>query len=117
MLIAVTASGEGGLKAGVDPRFGRAKRFLIIETEGRRIEADVENSGAAAQHGAGTHAAGLVAKYKVKAVLAGNYGPKAHASLEGLGIKMWLVPEGLSVGQALDRFSKGELEALEIRRF
>jgi predicted Fe-Mo cluster-binding NifX family protein len=84
MKIAVTATGPS-LDANVDPRFGRCRWFLIVETDDLSFDA-VENPNANLGGGAGIQSAQLMAERRVKHVLTGNCGPNAHQTLSAAGI-------------------------------
>ena len=72
----------------VDPRFGRAAWFLIIETETNELLEAIDNTaGKEAAHGAGISAAAQVADIGVEALLTGRVGPKALPVLEKGGVK------------------------------
>ncbi|RUM47677.1 MAG: dinitrogenase iron-molybdenum cofactor biosynthesis protein [Desulfocapsa sp.] len=88
MKIAISAV-EGSLDSQVDPRFGRAAWFLLIETETGELYETVDNSiGKEAAHGAGISAAALVADKGVQAVLTGRVGPKAVPVLEKANVQI-----------------------------
>ena len=99
----------------MDPHFGRAGGFLLVE-EGAEPKF-IDNTARAVSHGAGTSAAATMSEYGVQAVISGEFGPKAYQALEKLGIEMWLAPSGLSAWDALERFGKGELKRKEIKVF
>ena len=84
MRIAVTAAGDT-LESAVDPRFGRCRCFLIVETDDLAFEA-VVNPNASRDSGAGIQAARLLAKADVQFVLTGNCGPNAYQTLAAAGI-------------------------------
>ena len=87
MKIAITATGNT-LDSMVDPRFGRAAWFLIIETETQELLEAVDNTaGKEAAHGAGISAAAQVANLGVEALLTGRVGPKALPVLEKAGVR------------------------------
>ncbi len=109
MKIAVSATGSG-LKADVEPRFGRAKYFLIIDMQSERVLKVIDNSeGMNAPHGAGINAASLVAEAGAEAVLTGRVGPKAFAVFDAAGIKVYSGVSG-TVKDALEKFKKGDLD-------
>lgn len=82
MKIAITATGNT-LDSMVDPRFGRAAWFLIVETASNTLLEAIDNTkGKEAAHGAGISAAAQVADKGVKALLTGRVGPKALPILE-----------------------------------
>jgi predicted Fe-Mo cluster-binding NifX family protein len=112
MLIAFTAAGKGGLKADVDPRFGRAPRFVIVDAESGEVSAELENPATRADHGAGPQAAALVAEHGARGVVAGDFGPKAQAALEGLGLGMWKARTPATVEETLRLYREGGLEEI-----
>ncbi len=109
MKIAIITSGDG-LDSHVDPRFGRAKAFVIYDTDtGEWSLLDNAQNLNAAQ-GAGIQAAAAVANAGVEAVLTGNCGPRAFATLSAAGIAAYHGVSG-TVQQAIDALSAGELQA------
>ncbi len=108
MKIAVSAEGTD-LNARIDPRFGRAAYFIIIDTDTGKIVDVIDNRSAFdAAHGAGINAATVVAQAGAEAVLTGRVGPKAYAVLDAAGIKV-ISEQGGTVAQALDAFTSGGL--------
>jgi predicted Fe-Mo cluster-binding NifX family protein len=88
MKIVISSSGPG-LDSAVDPRFGRAAFFLIIDSDSGQLLESIDNSaGQDAEQGAGIRAAGLVAEKGVQAILTGRLGPKAKAVIEKANIKV-----------------------------
>lgn len=105
--IAVTSRGRT-LNDEVDPRFGRAKMFLVVDTDAHELEiADNEQNVEAAQ-GAGIQAARLVAERGADVVITGHCGPKAFRTLSAAGIKVVVGAEG-TVAEALEKFKAGDL--------
>jgi predicted Fe-Mo cluster-binding NifX family protein len=98
-VIAVTVTDHSGLDAPVDPRFGRAAAFLLVQ--GGAVLKTLENTAVNAAHGAGTGAAALMAAHGVGLVISGRFGPKALAALTGLGVETHVVPTGMNAGEAL----------------
>lgn len=97
------------LSSPIDPRFGRAMWFAVVETDTRQLEV-VENAAArAALQGAGIQAAELAARLGVTAVITGHCGPKAFAALQGAGIRVVTGAQG-TVTQALEDFLAGRLQ-------
>jgi len=84
--ICITSRGKD-LGSEIDPRFGRASYFLLIDPETMDLEV-IENPNIEASHGAGTQTAQLIAGKNVKAVLTGNCGPNAERVLQAAGIKV-----------------------------
>lgn len=87
MKIAITSTGNT-LESTVDPRFGRAAWFLIVDTDTMQLLEAINNSeGKEAAHGAGIAAAALIADKGAKALLTGRVGPKALPILEKASVQ------------------------------
>lgn len=110
--VVVPATSDGGLTARMDPRFGRAPWFLVVDIQTGKVVETLTNENAAAAHGAGTGAAAQVARSGAGAVIAGHFGPKAQQALQGLGMTLWTSGEGLTVGEAVDRLRSGALHGM-----
>ncbi len=93
MLVAVTSQGKD-LDAGVDPRFGRASRFLLIDTDKMSFEVIENTQNLDLPQGAGIQSAQNIAKHKPDVILTGNCGPKAFKVLEAAGIDIVVGVEG-----------------------
>jgi predicted Fe-Mo cluster-binding NifX family protein len=106
MRIAVTATGPK-LEAEVDPRFGRAEYFIIVETDSEDYEA-IENPNVNAGGGAGIQSARLVVDKGVKALLTGSCGPNAYDVLKAAGVSIYVGTTG-TVSEAIEAFKSGEL--------
>ncbi|MFC1804004.1 NifB/NifX family molybdenum-iron cluster-binding protein [Thermoproteota archaeon] len=106
MKIAVSSS-EESIDSPVDPRFGRCRIFLIVDTDTMKAE-PVTNSSIYSAHGAGIGAAQKVASLGVKAVITGHVGPNAHIALSGAGIDIYTVPQG-TIKEAVEQLKRGEL--------
>lgn len=110
MKICVTSRGNT-LESALDPRFGRAAYFIIVDSENTSYDA-IENKAAVAAGGAGITAAQTVVDKKVKAVITGNVGPNALNVLKAADIEIY---QGISasVKENLEEFKKGNLKKLE----
>jgi predicted Fe-Mo cluster-binding NifX family protein len=86
--LALTTSGTT-LEGHLDPRFGRAPRFLVLETDTGAFEVVDNHVGVDAAHGAGVQAAETLARLGVRALVAGYCGPKALAVLARAGIEVY----------------------------
>jgi predicted Fe-Mo cluster-binding NifX family protein len=95
------------MDAQVDPRFGRAAYFALVETETMAYEA-VENGNVAAAGGAGINAAKAVIDAGAQAVLTGNCGPNAERTLRAGQVKLYTGVEG-TVAAAVEQFKAGAL--------
>ena len=115
MQIAIAASGKT-IDSLVDSRFGRCPYFLIIDSETEEFEV-LKNTAGQAFQGAGISAAQMIANKKVKAVIAGNFGPKAASVLSASGIEIFAGVSDLTVKQALEKYKDGEFKPLDKNAF
>ncbi len=107
-IIAVTSEGPG-LESMVDARFGRAAGFVVVDLASMAVSY-VDNSGSQTMaQGAGIQAAENCARAGAEVVLSGFVGPKAFQALAAGGIRVIQNVEGMTVGQAVDKFQRGEL--------
>ena len=107
MKVAVTSQGSD-LTSEVDPRFGRAKSFIVFDTETGGFTTHDNTQNLNAIQGAGIQAARSVADLKVDAVVTGNVGPKAFSVLQQANVKVYLGATG-TVKDALEQFQSGQL--------
>ena len=108
MKIAVTSQGAD-LSSTVDPRFGRAKYFIVVDTEGDCFDAVNNAQNLNAAQGAGIQAAQNIANCGVEAVVTGHVGPNAFRTLSAAGIKVLVGAKG-TVAESLESFKAGKLE-------
>ncbi len=106
MRIAVTSVGRT-MDAQVDPRFGRAACFVVVDTESMEFQA-IENNNVDAGGGAGISAAKVVIDAGAKAVLTGNCGPNAERTLRAGNVKLYTGVTG-TVAEAVEQFKTGKL--------
>lgn len=100
--IAVTASGPA-LDGMVDPRFGRAEGFLLINLPDMSCEYVANNT----QHfNAGVEAAQVIKNAGAEALLSGHVGSKAHEALEEAGIFICQNMGNMTVREAVEIFIK-----------
>ena len=108
MKVAITAQGTE-LSSPVDPRFGRAKMFVIYDLDTDQFDVVDNQQNLTAAQGAGIQAAESVARHAVDYVLTGHCGPKAFRALDAAGVKVVAGLQG-SVQEAIDKFRAGELK-------
>jgi predicted Fe-Mo cluster-binding NifX family protein len=108
MKIAITATGKD-MSSNVDPRFGRAKYFIVVDSDTNESAAQDNAQNLNAAQGAGIQAGETVARLGAAAVVTGNVGPKAFRTLNAAGIKVYLCGEG-TVADAIRKFKAGELK-------
>lgn len=106
MKIAITSTGKT-LDSEVDPRFGRAACFIIVDTETMDFSL-IENENVAAAGGAGISSAKTVIDAGAESVLTGNCGPNAERTLSASGVKLYTGAAG-TVAEAVELFKAGKL--------
>ena len=107
MKVAVTSQGED-LNATVDPRFGRAWCFVVVDSETGEFSTSDNSQNLNATQGAGIQAGRKVAELGVEAVITGHVGPKAFATLQAAGVRVYVGAVG-TVAEAIEQFQAGKL--------
>lgn len=111
MKVAVTSQGKE-LANEVDPRFGRAKWFLVVDTETGESEPYDNALNLNAAQGAGIQTAKNIADWGAEAVVTGNVGPNAFKTLQAANIKIFLTDKS-TVQDAIDAFKAGDLKEVD----
>ena len=111
MKIAVTSQGPD-LTSRVDPRFGRAKTFIVVDTDTDEFSAHDNTQNMNAAQGAGIQAGRTVVDLGVAAVITGNVGPKAFTTLQAGNVKVYPGASG-TVKEAVEKFKAGQLRETE----
>jgi predicted DNA-binding protein (UPF0251 family)/predicted Fe-Mo cluster-binding NifX family protein len=106
--IAITSEGPS-LDDQMDSRFGRAAGFVVVDLETMKTEYIDNGSSQVMAQGAGIQAAETVARAGVNALLAGFVGPKAFQALSAAGIQVGQGLENMTVRQALEKFTSGQV--------
>lgn len=108
MKIAISAKSEN-LKETVDTRFGRAAGFLLFDTDTKTSSYHSNEQNLNAAQGAGIQTAQNVANLNANAVISGHCGPKAFKVLQAADIKVYTVPNGMQIEDAIKKLENGEL--------
>ena len=111
MNIAITAQGPD-ITALVDPRFGRAKFFIVADTDTEEFSVSDNSMNLNAAQGAGIQAGRNVVDLGVAAVVTGHVGPKAYATLDAGGVTVYTGASG-TVAEAIEQFKAGTLKRQE----
>ena len=111
MKIAITSQGPD-LTSQVDPRFGRAKSFIVVDTETGEFSVHDNTQNMNAAQGAGIQAGRTVVDLGVEAIITGNVGPKAFATLQAGNVKVYRAPSG-TVKETVEKFKAGELPPVD----
>jgi len=94
MKICITSLGPN-LDSPIDPRFGRARYFLLLDENGE-LKKVLPNSGVNAIRGAGIAAAQQIVQQGVEVLITGNIGPNAFGALMASKIRIFLGLPGVS---------------------
>lgn len=108
MKVVISASGET-LESPVDPRFGRAAKFVLYDTDTNQFSAHDNTQNLAAAQGAGIQSAQTVVDLGADWLISGHCGPKAFRVLSAAGVKVAVGAEG-TVQETIDRFKQGEFQ-------
>jgi len=111
MKIAVTSQGPD-LDSPMDSRFGRAKYFLVVDTDSGEFAAHPNELNLNAVQGAGIQTGRSVILLGVRAVVTGNVGPKAFATLDAGNIPVYTASSG-TVREVVEQFKAGTLNRAE----
>ena len=107
----VAVSSEGpSLDDRVDPRFGRAAGFVVVDLNTMEHRYVDNGQSQVMAQGAGIQAAELIVQAGANCLLTGFVGPKAFQALTAAKIKVGQNLDGLTVGQAVERFKNGQVE-------
>ncbi|MBN1676258.1 MAG: NifB/NifX family molybdenum-iron cluster-binding protein [Kiritimatiellae bacterium] len=108
MQVVVTSIGET-VDSPVDQRFGRARYFILYDTETGQWSAHDNKQNLNAAQGAGVQAGQKVVELGAAAVITGHCGPKAFATLRAGGIAIYQEATG-TVKEAIGAFQTGALK-------
>lgn len=107
MKIIITSEGSD-VNSRVDPRFGRSKYFVLVDTETGEVSSHDNAQNLNAPQGAGTQAAQAVARLGADAVLTGHVGPNAFTILQAANVAVYTGVSG-TVKEAIEQFKAGRL--------
>lgn len=110
MEIAISIKEDKGLDSIASPIFGRCPYFIFIDPQTKEFQV-VENSAQYESGGAGISAAQKMVDRKVKAVISGNFGPKATTVLMTEGIAIYQ-HQGKTARETLDSYLADQLTNL-----
>jgi predicted Fe-Mo cluster-binding NifX family protein len=108
MKVAITSQGPD-MTSEVDPRFGRARFFVVVDTATGEFASHDNAQNLHSVQGAGIQAAQNVVTLGVDAVVTGNVGPKAFTTLQAGNVKTYVGSTG-SVSDAVKQLKGGQLE-------
>lgn len=111
MKVAISSQGSD-LSSPLDARFGRAKNFIVVDTETDQLTVHDNTQNQNATQGAGIQAARALADLNVGAVITGHVGPKAYTALRAGNVDVYTGASG-TVKDALDKLKAGQLQAAD----
>ncbi len=107
MKLAISTSGKD-LNAPLTG-FGRARHFILYDTETQNYETLSNEKNMAASKGAGARTAQEIKKAGAEAIISAKIGPKALSYLQGKNIPSF-VAEQATVREAIDAYMNAELQ-------
>ena len=108
----VVASQGTDMDSPIDPRFGRAKYFIVVDTETGEFSASDNAQNLNAVQGAGIQAGQNVVELGAEALICGNVGPKAFTVLNAGKVKVYIGASG-TVADAVEQFKADKLKCSE----
>ncbi len=109
--VVVTSQGPT-LDAPADPRFGRARYLILVDTDSGSCSSVDNEINLNAPQGAGIQTGKKVVELKAQAVVTGHVGPKAFAVLNAGGIAIYTGASG-TVRQVIEQFKSGVLRPVQ----
>jgi len=88
--------------------FGRAKFFMVYDTENSQIQILDNQENAQAPQGAGIQAANMVLEAKAEVLITNDLGPKAEKVIKGSSLKVIMVNSKELLNIVIDKFKSGE---------
>ncbi len=108
MKIAISSMGRN-MESALDPRFGRAKQFILFDLERGAFEILDNQVNLQAAQGAGIQAAQQIIRSGSAVLITGNCGPKAYQVLSASGVRVYTTSQAKTVMEALALFNAGKL--------
>lgn len=101
------------LDAGLDPSFGRAPKFMLLDLDSQHFELIDNRQNIEAAQGAGIQAAQTIVKAGAQALITGHCGPKAFRVLSAAGVKVFNT-DAPTITEALARYRAGVLTEAQV---
>ncbi len=108
MKIAVTATGPD-LASDLDPRFGRASHFFIVDSQTMEYERVENAQNLDLPQGAGIQAGKTIVDSGAEVLITGNCGPKAFKVLQKAGVKVIVGARG-RIADIIEQYKAGRLQ-------
>ena len=111
MKIAISSKGNT-LDSELDPRFGRAGSFILVDPETMSFEVVENRQNLHLSQGAGIQAAQTIIEHGASVLLTGNCGPKAFQVFKAARVKVAVGISG-SIKEAIHQFRQGRINYAE----
>lgn len=94
----------------MDPRFGRAKYYVVYNEETKELESFDNSASEKEAHGAGPNAARKISEYKADVLITGN-GPGGNAAkvLERIGIEIYIGAGDKTIKDSYEAYKNNSL--------
>ncbi len=112
MKVAITSEGQN-FGSRIDPHFGRAQIFILLDTETNEFLAHVQHQEYQCVAGAGIQVGRTIAGLGAGAVITGNVGPKALTVLRAAKVEVYTGVNG-TVEEAFERLKAGDLQSTDV---
>lgn len=100
---------KNSMDAEIDDRFGRAKGFIVFDTDTGTFEWVSNQQSINSPQGAGIQSAKNVIDTGADVLIASNVGPKAYSVLKSAGIEVYLC--GVKpISQIISEYKEGKLQ-------
>jgi len=108
--VAVTSQGNV-LSSQIDVHFGRARYFLVVDTDSGAFTVRDNAANLSTPHHAGMQGAGILIGLGARAVITGHIGPKAFRTLQAAQVSVYRASSG-SVEEAIEKLKAGQLRPI-----
>jgi len=110
MKIIIPTNGDN-LDSDISKSFGRAKRFLVVDSKSMKFDIVENTQNMQSAQGAGIQSAQSAIKSGGDIVITIHLGPKAYRVLSESGVRLYVGANG-SIKQNIEEFQKGTLGAM-----
>ncbi|MEJ5363307.1 MAG: NifB/NifX family molybdenum-iron cluster-binding protein [Spirochaetota bacterium] len=100
---------QNSLDSEIDERFGRAKGFIVYDSDTGTYEWVDNKQSVQSTQGAGIQSAKNVIDSGAEILIAGNVGPKAYSILRASGVDVYIC-DVMKASQAISEFKNGKLK-------
>jgi len=111
MKLAITSTGNT-LSSQMDPRFGRAAYFIIVDPDTMAYQAIENQQNIHLPQGAGIQAGKTIINAQAGVLITGNCGPKAFQVLKQAGVDIKVGASG-SITEIIEAYKRGDLHSAD----